>query len=196
VFVEQLTAAPALRAPQALTATVFGWIAEIVADDPPTRSSSSRRRHRPRAPAEATLKDLEALQPACPSRTARVARRERTHDLVVWINETSMTAMAHSRAQRTRGAEETRALRRRVQNARAARRSAQGPNLPPGELDHATDLTRSRVRHVLDRCRSAPRGPPRAHGGDRGPAPPGRQLAAADFGVSQFFRAPGGSTSR
>src|SRR5262249_56918295 len=97
---------------------------------------------------EATLRDLELLQPSFVSVTygAGGTTRERTHDLVVWINEqTSMTAMAHLTCAAHSRQELDDILGRYatagVQNVLALRGDPpKDLDLPPGELAHAVDL--------------------------------------------------------
>src|SRR5262245_27525147 len=95
-----------------------------------------------------TLRDLEPLQPTFVSVTygAGGTTRERTHDLVVQIDrDTSLTAMAHltcaahSRAQLVEIVARYREAG--VDNILALRGDPpKDLDLPPGELDHATDL--------------------------------------------------------
>ena len=102
---------------------------------------------------EETLRDLEQLHPSFVSVTygAGGTTRERTHDLVVWINEqTSMTAMAHlTCAAHSRAELEdilTRYAAAGVQNVLAL--GGDPPkdlNLPPGELDARDRPRRSRA---------------------------------------------------
>jgi methylenetetrahydrofolate reductase (NADPH) len=159
----------------------------------------------PRTPAaEAQLTEtLRALEPLAPSFVsvtygAGGTTRERTHDLVVRINrETSMTAMAHlTCAAHTRAELEDIVGRYReagVENILALRGDPpKDLDLPPGELAHATDLV-ALIRahdHFSVGVAVHPEGHPasRARGEDR--RRQADKLAAADFGVSQFFFEP------
>ena len=106
---------------------------------------------------EQTLRDLEPLQPSFVSVTygAGGSTRERTHDIVVHINnDSSLTAMAHlTCAAHTRA--ELEEIVTRYRDASIENLLALGGDppkdleLPPGELEHAIDLVRL-VRGVGD----------------------------------------------
>ena len=145
----------------------------------------------PKTPAaEAQLEEtLQRPRGSCSRRSCRsptapaASTRERTHDLVVWINEqTSMTAMAHLTCAahtpgRARGHPRP-VRRRRRQNVLAlARRPAEGPE-PPARRAEARDRprrARARDRRVLDRRGRAPRRPSGVDRDGRGPPPAGRE---------------------
>jgi methylenetetrahydrofolate reductase (NADPH) len=176
-------------------------IAEIVTEGP----TYSFEFFPPKTPAadaqlETTLRELEPLQPSFVSVTygAGGSTRERTHDLVVWINEqTSMTAMAHlTCAAHTRGELEEilgRYAAAGVQNVLAL--GGDPPkdlNLPDGDLKHATELV-ALAREVDEFSIGVavhPEGHPssRERGEDRHRQ--AEKLALADFGLSQFFFDP------
>jgi methylenetetrahydrofolate reductase (NADPH) len=176
-------------------------ISEVLADGP----AYSFEFFPPKTPAaeeqlEATLRDLEELRPSFVSVTygAGGTTRERTHDLVVWINnETSMTAMAHLTCAAHSRAELDDILGRYasagVQNVLALRGDPpKDLDLPVGELDHAVDLIALARAHDAFSIGVAvhPEGHPAStHVGDdrRRQA---EKLAAADFGLSQFFFDP------
>jgi methylenetetrahydrofolate reductase (NADPH) len=146
---------------------------------------------------EETLRDLEALQPSFVSVTygAGGTTRERTHDLVVWINDrTSMTAMAHLTCAAHTRAELAEILTRYaqagVQNVLALRGDPpKDLGLPPGELDHATDLIR--LAREVDAFSVGVAVHPEGHPASTNVTDDRRRqaekLAAADFGLSQFF---------
>jgi len=147
-----------------------------------------------------TLRDLEALQPSFVSVTygAGGTTRERTHDLVVWINDsTSMTAMAHLTCAAHTSAELEEILTRYagagVQNVLALRGDPpKDLGLPRGELDHATDLVR--LARELDTFSIGvavhPEGHPASTNAGEDRRRQAEKLAAADFGLSQFFFEP------
>jgi len=106
---------------------------------------------------EATLVDLEPLQPSYVSVTygAGGSTRERTHDLVVRINErhalcamAHLTCVGHTRAELTDIV--TRYGHAGIDNILALGGDPPaGVELPPGELEHAVDLVRL-IRGVGD----------------------------------------------
>jgi methylenetetrahydrofolate reductase (NADPH) len=156
----------------------------------------------PRTPAavallEQTLRELEPLHPSYVSVTygAGGTTRELTHDVVTGIlRDTTMVAMAHLTCAAHARAELREILERYrdagVENILALRGDPpRDLDLPPGELDHATDLI-ALVREVADFSVGVavhPETHPASN--DRG-ADRERQAAklrAADFGISQFF---------
>ena len=176
-------------------------IAEIVATGP----TYSFEFFPPKTPAaeaqlEETLRDLEPLQPSFVSVTygAGGSTRERTHDLVVWINEqTSMTGMAHlTCAAHSRAELEdilTRYAAAGVQNVLAL--GGDPPkdlNLPPGDLKHATELVG--LAREMDAFSIGVAVHPEGHPASSERAEDRRRqaekLAQADFGLSQFFFDP------
>ena len=202
---DELAAPPALPgAPRASAATTLRGHA---------RSRHRRRRARrysfeffpPKTPAaeaqlEETLRDLEPLQPSFVSVTygAGGSTRERTHDLVVWINEqTSMTAMAHLTCAAHSRAELEDILDRYaaagVENMLAL--GGDPPkdlNLPPGDLKHATELV-GLVREMDAFSVGVavhPEGHPASSERDEDRRRQAEKLAQADFGLSQFFFDP------
>ncbi len=124
--------------------------------------------------------------------------RERTHDLVVWINEqTSMTGMAHlTCAAHSRAELEdilTRYATAGVQNVLAL--GGDPPkdlNLPPGDLKHATELVG--LAREMDAFSIGvavhPEGHPASSERDEDRRRQAEKLAQADFGLSQFFFDP------
>ena len=173
-------------------------IADILASGP----SSSFEFFPPKTPAaeaqlEQALRELEPLHPSFVSVTygAGGSTRERTHDLVVRINrDTSMTAMAHlTCAAHTRG--ELNEIVTRYRDAAVSNILALGGDPPkeldlaPGELEHAIELVEL-VRQVGDfsvgvavHPESHPASTDRTQDRQR----QAEKLAAADFGLSQFF---------
>ncbi|MDZ4826525.1 MAG: methylenetetrahydrofolate reductase [Actinomycetota bacterium] len=144
-----------------------------------------------------TLRDLEPLAPSFVSVTygAGGTTRERTHDLVVKINrETSMTAMAHLTCAAHTRAELVDIVGRYhdagVENILALRGDPpKDLDLPPGELDHATDLA-DLVREIGPFSVGVavhPEGHPASTQRDEDRERQAQKLAGADFGVSQFF---------
>lgn len=146
---------------------------------------------------ESTLVELGPLQPAYVSVTygAGGSTRERTHDLVVHINQLdSMVAMAHLTCVGHTRAELVEIVTRYrdagIDNILALGGDAPADaNLPPGELKYAIELVRL-VREVGDFAigvaahpephpRSASREADRQHTAEK--------LAEADFAVTQFF---------
>ena len=149
---------------------------------------------------EETLRDLEQLHPSFVSVTygAGGSTRERTHDLVVWINEqTSMTGMAHlTCAAHSRAELEdilTRYATAGVQNVLAL--GGDPPkdlNLPPGDLKHTTELVG--LAREMDAFSIGvavhPEGHPASTERDEDRRRQAEKLAQADFGLSQFFFDP------
>jgi methylenetetrahydrofolate reductase (NADH) len=146
---------------------------------------------------EETIRELEPLHPTFVSVTygAGGSTREMTHDIVTRINrDTSLTAMAHlTCAAHTRGELHeivTRYHEAGIANILALRGDPpKDLNLPPGDLAHATDLI-DLVRDIGDFSVGVavhPEGHPAStdRGTDR--RRQAEKLAAADFGVSQFF---------
>jgi methylenetetrahydrofolate reductase (NADPH) len=146
---------------------------------------------------EETIRELEPLHPTFVSVTygAGGSTREMTHDIVTRINrETSLTAMAHlTCAAHTRG--ELNDIVTRYHDAGIANILAlrgdppKDLNLPPGDLAHATDLI-DLVRDVGDFSVGVavhPEGHPASTDRATDRLRQAEKLAAADFGVSQFF---------
>lgn len=179
----------------------MGKIADILAAGP----SYSFEFFPPKTPAaeailEETLRDLEPLGPSFVSVTygAGGTTRERTHDLVVRINrETSMTAMAHLTCAAHSRAELVAIVSRYgdagVENILALRGDPpKDLDLPPGELDHATDLV-ALVREIGPFSVGVavhPEGHPASTERAADRSRQAEKLASADFGVSQFFFEP------
>jgi methylenetetrahydrofolate reductase (NADPH) len=146
---------------------------------------------------EQTLVDLEPLQPSFVSVTygAGGTTRELTHEIVTRINSnTSLTAMAHlTCAAHTRdelAGIVTRYKDAGVENILALRGDPpKDLNLPPGELEHATDLIEL-VREVGDFSVGVaihPEGHPLSPNKNDDRRHQAEKLAVADFGLSQFF---------
>jgi methylenetetrahydrofolate reductase (NADPH) len=146
------------------------------------------------------LEELEPLHPSFVSVTygAGGTTRERTHDLVVQINrDTTLTAMAHLTCAAHTRAELTELVGRYrdagVENILALRGDPpKDLDLPPGELDHATDLI-ALVRDVGDFSVGVavhPEGHPASTVTADDRRRQAEKLALADFGVSQFFFEP------
>jgi methylenetetrahydrofolate reductase (NADPH) len=146
---------------------------------------------------EETIRELEPLHPTFVSVTygAGGSTREMTHDIVTRITrETSLTAMAHlTCAAHTRG--ELNDIVTRYHDAGIANILAlrgdppKDLNLPPGDLAHATDLI-DLVRDVGDFSVGVavhPEGHPASTDRATDRLRQAEKLAAADFGVSQFF---------
>jgi methylenetetrahydrofolate reductase (NADPH) len=146
---------------------------------------------------EETLRELEPLQPSFVSVTygAGGSTREMTHDIVTRINrDTSLTAMAHLTCAAHTTAELVEIVTRYrdagIDNVLALRGDPpKDLALPPGDLGHATDLI-DLIRDVGDFSVGVavhPEGHPAStmHGDDR--RRQAEKLAAADFGISQFF---------
>jgi methylenetetrahydrofolate reductase (NADPH) len=146
---------------------------------------------------EETLRELEPLQPTFVSVTygAGGSTRDKTHDIVTRINrETSLTAMAHLTCAAHTEEELTEILMRYrdagIHNILALRGDPpKDLDLPPGDLAHATDLI-DLIRDVGDFSVGVavhPEGHPASteHAEDR--RWQAAKLAAADFGISQFF---------
>jgi methylenetetrahydrofolate reductase (NADPH) len=149
---------------------------------------------------EETLRDLEPLQPTFVSVTygAGGTTREMTHDIVTRINrETSLTPMAHlTCAAHSRGELSEIVKRYRdagIHNILALRGDPpKDLDLPPGDLDHATDLI-DLVRDVGDFSVGVavhPEGHPASTDRTTDRRRQAEKLARADFGVSQFFFEP------
>jgi methylenetetrahydrofolate reductase (NADPH) len=149
---------------------------------------------------EETLRDLEPLQPTFVSVTygAGGTTREMTHDIVTRINrETSLTPMAHlTCAAHSRGELSEIVTRYRdagIHNILALRGDPpKDLDLPPGDLDHATDLI-DLVRDVGDFSVGVavhPEGHPASTDRTTDRRRQAEKLARADFGVSQFFFEP------
>jgi methylenetetrahydrofolate reductase (NADPH) len=146
---------------------------------------------------EETIRDLEPLRPTFVSVTygAGGTTREMTHDIVTRINrDTSLTAMAHlTCAAHTREQLNEIVLRyddAGIQNILALRGDPpKDLDLPPGELDHATDLI-DLVRAVGDFSVGVavhPEGHPASTDRTTDRRRQAEKLDRADFGVSQFF---------
>jgi methylenetetrahydrofolate reductase (NADPH) len=146
---------------------------------------------------EETIRELEPLHPSFVSVTygAGGTTREMTHDIVTRINrETALTAMAHLTCAAHTREQLTDIVMRYddagISNILALRGDPpKDLNLPPGDLDHATDLIEL-VRGVGDFSVGVavhPEGHPAStdHSGDR--QRQAAKLARADFGISQFF---------
>jgi methylenetetrahydrofolate reductase (NADPH) len=149
---------------------------------------------------EATLIELEPLQPSYVSVTygAGGSTRERTHDLVVRINErhalcamAHLTCVGHTRAELTDIV--TRYGHSGVDNILALGGDPPaGVELPPGELEHAIDLVRL-IRGVGDFAigvAAHPEPHPRSTDLDSDRRHTAEKLAEADFAVTQFFFEP------
>jgi methylenetetrahydrofolate reductase (NADPH) len=147
-----------------------------------------------------TLRDLEPLQPSFVSVTygAGGSTRERTHDIVVHINnDSSLTAMAHlTCAAHTR--DELAAIITRYGASGIENILALGGdppkelNLPPGELAHAIELV-ALVRELGDFSVGVavfPEGHPASTNRADDRVRQAEKLAVADFGLSQFFFEP------
>jgi methylenetetrahydrofolate reductase (NADPH) len=149
---------------------------------------------------EATLVDLQPLQPSYVSVTygAGGSTRERTHDLVVRINErhalvamAHLTCVGHSRAELvdivTRYGDSS------VDNILALGGDPPaGVELPPGELEHAIELVRL-IRGVGDFAigvAAHPEPHPRSVDRESDRRHTAEKLAEADFAVTQFFFEP------
>ena len=173
-------------------------IADILASGP----SSSFEFFPPKTPAaeeqlELALGELEPLGPSFVSVTygAGGSTRERTHDLVARINhETTMTGMAHltcaAHARSELVAIVTRYRDANIQNILAL--GGDPPkdlNLPPGELEHATELV-ALIREIGDFSVGVavhPEGHPASRSRNDDRRRQAEKLALADFGLSQFF---------
>jgi methylenetetrahydrofolate reductase (NADPH) len=149
---------------------------------------------------EETLRDLEPLQPTFVSVTygAGGTTREMTHDIVTRINrETSLTPMAHLTCAAHSRRELTEIVTRYrdagIHNILALRGDPpKDLDLPPGDLDHATDLI-DLVRDVGDFSVGVavhPEGHPASTDRTTDRRRQAEKLARADFGVSQFFFEP------
>jgi len=144
-----------------------------------------------------TLRELEPLRPTFVSVTygAGGSTREKTHDIVTRINrETALTPMAHLTCAAHTVDELTEIVSRYgdagIDNILALRGDPpKDLDLPPGDLGHATDLIEL-IRGVGDFSVGVavhPEGHPASteRGDDR--QRQAEKLAAADFGISQFF---------
>ena len=149
---------------------------------------------------ERTLVELEPLHPSYVSVTygAGGTTRERTHDLVVHINQdTSMTAMAHlTCAAHTRAELDDIVTHYRDSSIENILALGGDPpkelDLPPGELEHAIDLVRL-VRGIGDFSIGVavhPEPHPRSPSLESDRRYTAEKLAEADFGVTQFFFEP------
>jgi len=143
------------------------------------------------------LLELEPLRPSFVSVTygAGGSTRERTHEVVVSIlRNTSMVPMAHLTCAAHTRAELVEILTRYreagVQNVLALRGDPPTDlDLPPGELDHATDLVEL-VREVGDFAvgvAAHPEGHPASTNSSDDLDCQANKLRLADFGVTQFF---------
>jgi methylenetetrahydrofolate reductase (NADPH) len=149
---------------------------------------------------EATLRELQPLGPSYVSVTygAGGTTRERTHDLVVRMNqEFGMTAMAHLTCAAHRRSELVDILTRYrdagVENILALRGDPpKDLDLPQSELDHASDLVA--LARGIDNFSVGvavhPEGHPASSVRSDDRRRQAEKLAQADFGVSQFFFEP------
>jgi methylenetetrahydrofolate reductase (NADPH) len=146
---------------------------------------------------ERTLVELEPLQPSYVSVTygAGGSTRERTHELVVQINQnTSMTAMAHLTCAGHRRAE-LEAILGRYRDAGVENILALGGDppadvvLPPSELEHAVELVRLArgVGPFSIGVAVHPEPHPRSPSLESDRRYTAEKLAEADFGITQFF---------
>ena len=146
------------------------------------------------------LVELEPLHPSFVSVTygAGGSTREMTHEIVTRVQrETSLTAMAHLTCAAHSRAELTHIVTRYrdagIENILTLRGDPpKDLDLPPGELDHATDLI-ALVKELGDFSVGVavhPEGHPAStnRGDDR--RRQAEKLAQADFGLSQFFFEP------
>jgi methylenetetrahydrofolate reductase (NADPH) len=145
----------------------------------------------------AALAELRTLEPSFVSVTygAGGSTRERTHDLVVRINrDTSMTAMAHLTCAAHTRAELTDIVTR-YRDADVENILSLGGDppkelgLPPGELQHATELVEL-VAGIGDFSVGVavhPEGHPASTSATEDRRRQAEKLALADFGLSQFF---------
>ena len=146
------------------------------------------------------LVELEPLHPSFVSVTygAGGSTREMTHEIVTRVQrETSLTAMAHLTCATHSRAELTHIVTRYrdagIENILTLRGDPpKDLHLPPGELDHATDLI-ALVKELGDFSVGVavhPEGHPAStnRGDDR--RRQAEKLAQADFGLSQFFFEP------
>jgi methylenetetrahydrofolate reductase (NADPH) len=144
-----------------------------------------------------TLRDLEPLRPSFVSVTygAGGSTRERTHDIVVHINnDTSLVAMAHLTCA-AHSRDELASIITRYGAAGIENILALGGdppkelNLPPGELVHAIELVEL-VRELGEFSVGVavfPEGHPSSTNRADDRARQAEKLAVADFGLSQFF---------
>ena len=173
-------------------------IVDILAAGP----SSSFEFFPPKTPAaeeqlEQALLELEPLRPSFVSVTygAGGSTRERTHDLVKRINhETTMTGMAHLTCA-AHARSELVDIVTRYRDARIENILALGGDppkdldLPPGDLEHATELI-ALIREIGDFSVGVavhPEGHPASANVRDDRRRQAEKLALADFGLSQFF---------
>ncbi len=146
------------------------------------------------------LRELEPLHPSFVSVTygAGGSTREMTHEIVTRIQrETSLTAMAHLTCAAHSRAELTQIVTRYrdagIENILALRGDPpKDLDLPPGELDHATDLI-ALVKEIGDFSVGVavhPEGHPASTERREDRSRQAEKLARADFGLSQFFFEP------
>jgi methylenetetrahydrofolate reductase (NADPH) len=149
---------------------------------------------------ESTLVELQPLQPSYVSVTygAGGSTRQRTHDLVVRINErhalcamAHLTCVGHTRAELTDIV--TRYRHSGVDNILALGGDPPaGVELPPAELEHAIELVRL-IRDVGDFAvgvAAHPEPHPRSADVESDRRHTAEKLAEADFAVTQFFFEP------
>jgi methylenetetrahydrofolate reductase (NADPH) len=147
---------------------------------------------------EATLRELEPLHPSFVSVTygAGGSTREKTHEIVTRINrETSLTAMAHLTCA-AHSRDELAGIIARYGEAGVENILALRGDVPKDfaesavtELDYATDLI-ALVRELGDFTVGVaihPEGHPASTKRDEDRRRQAEKLAAADFGLSQFF---------
>ena len=147
---------------------------------------------------EKTLRELEPLRPSFVSVTygAAGSTRERTHEIVVGINDdTSMTAMAHLTVA-CHSEAELRAIVERYRDAGVANILALGgdpprdlADPPPTELPYASQLV-DLVREIGDfsvGVAAHPEGHPRSPDLASDRRRLAEKLERADFGITQFF---------
>jgi methylenetetrahydrofolate reductase (NADPH) len=147
---------------------------------------------------EATLRELEPLHPSFVSVTygAGGSTREKTHEIVTRINrETSLTAMAHLTCA-AHSRDELAGIIARYGEAGVENILALRGDVPKDfaesavtELDYATDLI-ALVRELGDFSVGVaihPEGHPASTKRDEDRRRQAEKLAAADFGLSQFF---------
>jgi len=146
------------------------------------------------------LRELEPLHPSFVSVTygAGGSTRAMTHEIVTRIQrETSLTAMAHLTCAAHSRAELTEIVTRYrdagIENILTLRGDPpKDLDLPPGELDHATDLI-ALVKDIGDFSVGVaihPEGHPASTNRSDDRRRQAEKLAQADFGLSQFFFEP------
>jgi methylenetetrahydrofolate reductase (NADPH) len=149
---------------------------------------------------EATLRELQPLAPSYVSVTygAGGSTRERTHDLVVRINnDFGLTTMAHLTCAAHRTSELVDILTRYrdagIENILALRGDPpKDADLPPSDLEHACDLV-TLAQEIGDFSVGVavhPEGHPASSERTADRLRQAEKLALADFGVSQFFFEP------